>query len=318
MSHELRTPLNAVLNLAALGGRACEPERLRDYLIQIERAGRSLLEVVNEILDFARLEGGAESLCAVPFEMGELLDRVLAIAAPLTAEKGLTLESSLDSALAGPWSGDVHKIERILVNLIGNAVKFTDQGGVQLRIAQASAAEETPRVSLTVQDTGIGIAPEQLPTLFAPFHQGDNSLARRHGGTGLGLDHRQAPGRADGRRGRGREPPGEGCAVLRHPPAASGCPRATVTPVGAAGRWWQGETAAASRRCRARRRSCRSAGRRGQPAQSTGRGRVHSPDSACRRNWSRDGETALDPAESVANRLQPGVDGHPDAGYGRL
>jgi len=187
MSHEIRTPLNAVLNLAALGVRTQEPTRLRDYLTGIERAGRSLLAVVNEILDFSRLEGGADTPRDAPFQLQELVDEVLSIAAPLAAEKGLALECVVDPDLDGAWSGDAHKIERVLINLIANAVKFTDQGRVTLRVGADGTASGGERVMFTVEDTGIGIAADQLPTLFTPFNQGDNSLARRHGGTGLGL-----------------------------------------------------------------------------------------------------------------------------------
>jgi diguanylate cyclase (GGDEF)-like protein len=187
MSHEIRTPLNAVLNLAALGVRTQEPTRLRDYLTGIERAGRSLLAVVNEILDFSRLEGSADTPRDAPFQLQELVDEVLSIAAPLAAEKGLALECVLDPNLNGAWSGDAHKIERVLINLIANAVKFTDQGRVTLRVGADGTAMDGKRVVFTVEDTGIGIAADQLPTLFTPFNQGDNSLARRHGGTGLGL-----------------------------------------------------------------------------------------------------------------------------------
>jgi len=201
MSHEIRTPLNAVLNLAALGLGARDPERVHGYLAGIEQAGRSLLGVVNEVLDFARLEGGAETLNLAPLRLTDLIERVRAIAAPLAAAKGLTLAIELDQQLEGGWSGDAHKLERVLVNLLGNAVKFTDQGGVRLRVDLAGdtgGSEEAPteaagagsarvRVLFAVQDTGIGIGAHQLPGLFEPFDQGDNSLARRHGGTGLGL-----------------------------------------------------------------------------------------------------------------------------------
>ncbi len=197
MSHEIRTPLNAVLNLAALGQQAREPERLRGYLAEIERAGGSLRGVIDEILDFSRLEGGAEAVRADPFVLGELVERVRGIAAPLAVDKGLRLETTFDPRLAGTWVGDAHKLERVLVNLLGNAVKFTDQGAVRLAVGEApaepmhgaspAAAEGGVRVCFAVCDTGIGIADGQLQRLCAPFEQGDNSASRRHGGTGLGL-----------------------------------------------------------------------------------------------------------------------------------
>ena len=183
MSHEIRTPLNAVLNLAALGARGGDAERLRASMGEIERAGRSLLAVVNEILDFSRLEGRDEPVAQEPLELGAVVDAVLAITGPLAQAKGLGLHARIDPLLAGRWRGDAHKIERVLVNLVGNAIKFTDQGEVCLSLAPADVGG----VTFEVSDTGIGFDAAQIPTLFAPFEQGDGSLARRHGGTGLGL-----------------------------------------------------------------------------------------------------------------------------------
>ncbi len=134
MSHEIRTPLNAVLNLAALGARGADPERKSGYLRDIERSGRSLLDVVNEILDFSRLEQGGDTLQPRPFWLEDLVGRVVSIAAPLAAEEGLSLNVDLDPGLGGRWLGDAHKIERVLVNLAGNAVKFTDAGEVRLTV----------------------------------------------------------------------------------------------------------------------------------------------------------------------------------------
>jgi diguanylate cyclase (GGDEF)-like protein len=195
MSHEIRTPLTAVLNLAELGARGGEPGRLKGYLEEIERSGRSLLAVVNEILDLSRLEGSGDVLREAPFVLSDLVGRVVAIAGPLAARKGLELRISVDPQLDEQWLGDTQKIERVLVNLIGNAVKFTDQGRVELTVrrldaegkAPKSAAAQGMRIAFEVRDTGIGIDPEDLPDLFSPFHQADNSLSRRHGGTGLGL-----------------------------------------------------------------------------------------------------------------------------------
>jgi polar amino acid transport system substrate-binding protein len=195
MSHEIRTPLTAVLNLAELGARGGEPGRLKGYLEEIERSGRSLLAVVNEILDLSRLEGGGDGRREAPFVLSDLVGRVVAIASPLAAKKGLELRISVDPQLDKQWLGDAQKIERVLVNLIGNAVKFTDQGRVDLAVrrldaegqAPKSAAAQGMRIAFEVRDTGIGIDPKDLPNVFSPFHQADNSLSRRHGGTGLGL-----------------------------------------------------------------------------------------------------------------------------------
>lgn len=191
MSHEIRTPLTAVLGLAELGVRGGEPGRLKGYLEDIERSGRSLLTVVNEILDFSRLEEGGEVLREAPFELSDLVGRVVAVAGPLAAEQGLDLRVSLASGVDGQWLGDAQKIERVLVNLTGNAIRFTDQGEVELMVRELGA-DGPPKgrktwLAFEVGDTGIGIDPQQIPSLFNPFQQIDNSLARRHGGTGLGL-----------------------------------------------------------------------------------------------------------------------------------
>jgi ABC-type amino acid transport substrate-binding protein/CheY-like chemotaxis protein/nitrogen-specific signal transduction histidine kinase/HPt (histidine-containing phosphotransfer) domain-containing protein len=188
MSHEIRTPLTAVLSLAALGSRSGDAERLRAWMTEIERAGRSLLGVVNEILDFSRLESRAEPVAREPLDLAEVLAGVVLIAGPLAQAKGLRLETELAPTLAGRWLGDGHKLERVLVNLVGNALKFTDQGEVRISVApDSAAAAERAMIAFEVSDTGIGFDAAALPSLFAAFEQGDGSLARRHGGTGLGL-----------------------------------------------------------------------------------------------------------------------------------
>ena len=184
MSHEIRTPLNAVLNLAEFARASNDIPRIKTYLDGISGAGRSLLEVVNEVLDFSRLQSGAATVSRQPFRMREVLARALQIVEPLAADKGLDLRHRLDDRIDGTWIGDAGKLERILVNLLGNAVKFTQHGFVAL---EAERAGDSDAVVLRVRDSGIGIAEEDLQHLFEAFRQVDNSLTREYSGSGLGL-----------------------------------------------------------------------------------------------------------------------------------
>ena len=187
MSHEIRTPLNAVLNLAALGVGTRDSHRLQDYMGEIQRSGRTLLRVVNEILDFSRLEGGGDRYRSEPFDLGELIDGIATIARPLARDKGIALTVEVDPKLSDGWLGDGHKIERVLVNLLSNAIKFTDRGEVTLSVASRGIAHGRETLAFEVRDSGIGIDPRELPRLFEPFHQADSSPSRHHTGTGLGL-----------------------------------------------------------------------------------------------------------------------------------
>ncbi|MEY4591632.1 MAG: hypothetical protein RIR18_527, partial [Pseudomonadota bacterium] len=186
MSHEIRTPLNAILGMAQVGLRAQEGVSLKPYLGQIRDSGRLLLSLVNDILDMAKVEAGKLQLEFRPVRLADLLQQTMRITTQAAQSKGL--EFSLDQAPELPEAilVDEIRLTQVLVNLIGNAIKFTEQGKVQLQVRVAKASEGYWLV-FSILDTGIGMNHEQLSRLFQPFEQGDSSTTRQYGGTGLGL-----------------------------------------------------------------------------------------------------------------------------------
>jgi signal transduction histidine kinase len=184
MSHELRTPLNAIINFAhllSIGAEGSLNAGQADLLNRIGDAGRHLLGLINDILDLAKIEAGRMELYREEFALSELLDSVMATAASLVRGKPIELRKELDGALP-PVYADRTRIRQVLLNLLSNAVKFSEKGQITLR-----AWADESWVTVSVQDTGIGIAPEDLSKAFAEFVQLDGDLTRRVGGTGLGL-----------------------------------------------------------------------------------------------------------------------------------
>ncbi|GAB2885674.1 CHASE domain-containing protein [Uliginosibacterium flavum] len=187
MSHEIRTPLNAVLGMAQLlGFGRLEPEQ-REYLRMIERSGKTLLSILNDILDFSKIEAGRLELAPVPFYMQDLTDGLADIMQSSAADKDLDLSIDIDPTVPACLLGDQLRLQQILINLLGNAIKFTQQGEVNLRIHLVEADEDAVKLRFTVRDTGIGMSEEQIGRLFQPFSQADNSMTRKFGGSGLGL-----------------------------------------------------------------------------------------------------------------------------------
>jgi signal transduction histidine kinase/HAMP domain-containing protein/CheY-like chemotaxis protein len=192
MSHELRTPLNSLLILARLlaqnPGRNLTAKQV-EYANVIHSAGSDLLQLINDILDLSKVEAGRMDIHAEPFPLSALLEDVQATFQPLTAEKGLEFAVEADPQASAELRTDRQRLRQVLGNLLANAVKFTEQGHVMLRVGQSP--RRTPdggdMLAFSVADTGIGIAPENLSTIFGAFQQGDGTLSRRHGGTGLGL-----------------------------------------------------------------------------------------------------------------------------------
>ena len=193
MSHELRTPLNGVLGLAQVLAREPLPPQQRDLVGRIEAAGRSLLAIVNDVLDLAKIEAGQLRLEPRPFDPAALLAKLERLLAPTARAKGLRLQIDAPPPALGGLVGDGLRLEQVLINLTGNAIKFTERGQVAVRVqaatadADADANADTLRLRFAVSDTGIGIAPETLGRLFSAFAQADGSITRRFGGTGLGL-----------------------------------------------------------------------------------------------------------------------------------
>lgn len=185
MSHELRTPLTGVLGMAELLGDTPVNDHQRDMINTIRDSGEGLLAILNDILDLAKIEAGKFTLETAPFTPAETLDRIRAIFAPRVMAAGLEMTLRLGPECTQPRLGDSNRLMQILHNLVGNAIKFTEDGGVTLT---AETAPDDPETLLfTVEDTGIGMTPEQMTKVFEEFEQAENSTARRFGGTGLGL-----------------------------------------------------------------------------------------------------------------------------------
>ncbi len=183
MSHEIRTPLNGVLTMAHVMDRGDLSDKQRERLGVIRNSGEVLLSVLNDVLDLSKIEAGRLDLTEQDFSLDELAEASRAAHSMLALEKGLTLDLAVDPEAAGMWRGDADRLRQILGNLLSNAIKFTGKGQVSARFT----ALPSRGLRLVVRDTGIGIAPEKLPTLFDKFTQADSSTTRRYGGTGLGL-----------------------------------------------------------------------------------------------------------------------------------
>ncbi|ROH93749.1 PAS domain S-box protein [Stagnimonas aquatica] len=189
MSHEIRTPMNAVIGLSHLALSAEQEPAQRERLDKINRAAKALLRLLNDILEFSKLEAQKLKLMPVPFSLRELIDGLQLLAGAPAAEKGLRFSIQQEPGLPRQLVGDALRIQQVLLNLLANATKFTDAGEVRLRIRPAGdgAHDGTAMVAFEVSDTGIGMDEGQLSRVFDAFEQADDSASRRHGGTGLGL-----------------------------------------------------------------------------------------------------------------------------------
>jgi signal transduction histidine kinase/DNA-binding response OmpR family regulator len=187
MSHEFRTPMNGILGMAdilLMGNLPAEQQRSVEI---VRRSGETLLEIVNDILDFSRIEAGKLELDDTPFDLVGVVEEVVELLAASAQSKGIELASEVDPKVPTPLRGDPGRVRQILVNLVGNAVKFTDRGEVVVRAALDSRDGDAVVIRLSVRDTGIGIPAEAHARIFESFAQADGSTTRRFGGTGLGL-----------------------------------------------------------------------------------------------------------------------------------
>ncbi|TWB82362.1 signal transduction histidine kinase [Nitrospirillum amazonense] len=191
MSHEIRTPMNGVTGMAQILLDTPLTTQQRGYAEIIRDNADALLGVINDILDISKLEAGKVSLERIQFNLDELVDGVLSILGPKARDKGLEIGALVHEGAMGMWWGDPTRVRQVLLNLVGNAIKFTAKGAVSVDIKLLGDGpvlpEQTRRLRVTVQDTGIGIDPAKAGRLFQMFEQADSSITRRFGGTGLGL-----------------------------------------------------------------------------------------------------------------------------------
>jgi PAS domain S-box-containing protein len=212
MSHEIRTPMNGVLGMIDLMLATTLTSKQKRFAETVRQSGQNLLRIVNEILDFAKVEAGRLTLEQVDFDVYEIIEEIIDLVAERAQSKGLTLACEIDEQVPAMLKGDPGRLRQILINLIGNAIKFTEQGEVVVRVQVEAGPQETPqsddgailpredeaardprlpialcRLRVSVTDTGIGIPAHAQANIFEPFAQGDGSTTRKYGGTGLGL-----------------------------------------------------------------------------------------------------------------------------------
>lgn len=187
MSHEIRTPLNAILGFTNLLKTRKLDESSTEFVNSIQKAGENLLTIINDILDLSKIEAGMVRIEANPFSVRGLLHSIQTLFSEKVKEKKLVLRGNISPSVPDTLIGDATRLTQILVNLIGNALKFTEKGGITVSVENRQSDGNTIQLAFTITDTGIGIEPSKLSSIFDRFHQAEDSITRKYGGTGLGL-----------------------------------------------------------------------------------------------------------------------------------
>lgn len=187
MSHEIRTPMHAICGMADLLWKTSLAEEQREYVRVFRNNSERLLNLINDILDLSKVESGHLDLEDANFDLLELLDETMDLLRPLAHRKGLELVYNVEEHVSTALHGDPDRLQQVLVNLVGNGIKFTESGGVVCAVERDPSADAANALRFRIFDTGPGIHPDQIATIFEPFVQADSSLTRRAEGTGLGL-----------------------------------------------------------------------------------------------------------------------------------